>query len=286
MPAKKASKTVKHNAADKSLTTAGILGELHDFAPQIMRMAWVDIQKEYKGAVFNWLWAIARPLIYLLVYWFVLRFGLKANAMAGKDIDLFPWLVAGLVAWFFCSDVISAGMGSIKKYSYLVTKMKFPVVAIPIFVVLSNLFMHVVLLGVCLIYFLMRGDTFSITWIQLPIYTLLMALFFIMWSMFSAPLAVISKDFTQLVKSIIRILFWVSGVIWNVRGASMGWISDIAMFNPITFFVEGYRDVLLYHQWIWERPKQLIVFLAFFAVMTLMAFRVYKRTRKEIADLL
>ena len=206
--------------------------------------------------------------------------------MAGKDIDLFPWLVAGLVAWFFCSDVISAGMGSIKKYSYLVTKMKFPVVAIPIFVVLSNLFMHVVLLGICLVYFLMRGDTFDITWIQLPIYTLLMALFFMMWSIFSAPLEVISKDFKQLVKSIVRILFWVSGVIWNVRGTSMGWISNIAMFNPITFFVEGYRDALLYHQWIWERPKQLIVFLIIFVVMTLLAFRVYKRTRKEIADLL
>ena len=285
MPAKKSTKKEK-KPVDKSLTTVGILGELRDFAPQIMQMAWVDIQKEYKGAIFNWLWAIARPLIYLLVYWFVLRFGLKANAMAGKDIDLFPWLVAGLVAWFFCSDVISAGMGSIKKYSYLVTKMKFPVVAIPIFVVLSNLFMHVVLLGICLVYFLMRGDTFDITWIQLPIYTLLMALFFMMWSIFSAPLEVISKDFKQLVKSIVRILFWVSGVIWNVRGTSMGWISNIAMFNPITFFVEGYRDALLYHTWIWERPKRLIVFLIIFVVMTLLAFRVYKRTRKEIADLL
>ena len=285
MPAKKSTKKEK-KPVDKSLTTVGILGELRDFAPQIMQMAWVDIQKEYKGAIFNWLWAIARPLIYLLVYWFVLRFGLKANAMAGKDIDLFPWLVAGLVAWFFCSDVISAGMGSIKKYSYLVTKMKFPVVAIPIFVVLSHLFMHVVLLGICLVYFLMRGDTFDITWIQLPIYTLLMALFFMMWSIFSAPLEVISKDFKQLVKSIVRILFWVSGVIWNVRGTSMGWISDIAMFNPITFFVEGYRDALLYHTWIWERPKRLIVFLIIFVVMTLLAFRVYKRTRKEIADLL
>lgn len=271
---------------DQSLTTLGIIRELGDFGPQIMRMAWVDIQKEYKGAIFNWLWAIARPLIYLLVYWFVLRFGLKANTMAGKGIDLFPWLVAGLVAWFFCCDMLNAGMTSIKKYSYLVTKMKFPVAAIPIFVTLSNLFTHIVLLGVCLLYFLWRGDCWDITWIQLPIYTLLMASFFIIWGLFSAPLAVISKDFVQLVKSIIRILFWVSGVIWNIRGTSLGWISTVASFNPITFFIEGYRDALLYHKWIWERPKQLIIFLIIFAIMIFMAFRVYKRTRKEIADLL
>ena len=92
---------------------ASILHELRGFGPQIMHMAWVDIQKEYRGAIFNWLWAVARPLIYLLVYWFVLRFGLKANTMAGKGIDLFPWLVAGLVAWFYCSDMINAGMTAI-----------------------------------------------------------------------------------------------------------------------------------------------------------------------------
>ena len=78
----------KKEHADKptspTTNTGSILHELHGFWPQIMRMAWVDIQKEYKGAIFNWLWAIARPLIYLLVYWFVLKFGLKANTMAGK----------------------------------------------------------------------------------------------------------------------------------------------------------------------------------------------------------
>ena len=271
--------------SNSAIADTSILHELHGFWPQIMRMAWVDIQKEYKGAIFNWLWAIARPLIYLLVYWFVLKFGLKANTMAGKGIDLFPWLVAGLVAWFFCSDMINAGMTAIKKYSYLVTKMKFPVAAIPIFITLSNLFTHVVLLGVCLLYFIWRGDCLDITWIQLPIYTLLMAAFFMMWSFFSAPLAVISKDFVQLVKSILRILFWVSGVIWNVRGSTT-WMATIASFNPITFFIEGYRDALLYHQWIWENPRQLITFLIIFAIMIFMGIRVYKRTRKEIADLL
>ena len=106
-----------------------------------------------------------------------------------------------------------------------------------------------------------------------------------MWSFFSAPLAVISKDFVQLVKSVLRILFWVSGVIWNVRGSTT-WMATIASFNPITFFIEGYRDALLYHQWIWENPRQLITFLGIFAIMIFMGIRVYKRTRKEIADLL
>lgn len=272
------------NSPDISLDVE--MAELRSFAPQIMRMAWVDIQKEYKGAVFNWLWAIAKPLVYLLVYWFVLRFGMKANAMAGQKVDLFPWLVTGLVVWFFCSDMINAGMGSIKKYSYLVTKMKFPVAAIPIFVTLSNLFMHLALLAVCLAYFIVRGDTFSITWIQLPFYTILMTLFFMMWSLFSAPLSVISKDFTQLIKAVVRILFWMSGIIWNIHRTSIDWLDDLLVYNPVTFFVESYRNVLLYHQWIWDDWRSLASFSIVFVVMSFLALRVYKRTRKEMADLL
>lgn len=274
----------KENSPDIKLGDE--LTELHDFAPQIMRMAWIDIQKEYRGTLFNWMWAIIRPLIYLVVYWFVLKYGLKSNAMAGKNIDLFPWLVAGLVAWFYCSDMMNAGMTSIRKYSYLVTKMKFPVVAIPIFVTLSNLVLHVALLLICLCYLYWRGDSFDVTWVQLPLYTILMGVFFMMWSIFSAPLAVISKDFIQIVKSIMRILFWFSGVIWNIHTTKVVWLGEALMFNPITFFIESYRDVLLYHTWFWEQPKQLIIFLIELVIMTILALRVYKRTRKEMADLL
>lgn len=263
-----------------------MIGELRGFGWRVVQMALVDIKKEYYGAMFNALWAVARPLTYLLVYWFVLRFGLKANAMSGQDVDLFPWLTTGLVVWFFCADAINGGMQSIKKYSYLVTKMKFPVVAIPLFVVLSNLITHLSLLAICLVYFIIRGDSFDVTWVQLPIYTALMAIFFAFWAIFSAPLAIICKDFIQAVKSIVRILFWISGVIWSVRLTSLEWVQHLAMFNPISFFVEGYRDALLHHIWIWERPKHLICFLVILLLMMFMAIRVYKRTRKEIADLL
>ena len=40
-------------------------------------------------------------------------------------------------------------------------------------------------------------------------------IFFNIWGLFSAPLAVISKDYSNLVKAFLTAVFWLSGIIWN-----------------------------------------------------------------------
>lgn len=110
--------------------------------------------------------------------------------------------------------------------------------------------------------------------------------FFTMWSLFSAPLAVISKDFQNLVKSVSRVLFWMSGILYSIHNIEDPGLKEMLLVNPIAFFVEGYRKTFLYHEWIFENKKELAVFLAVFLVMTMMALYTYKKLRKDIVDVL
>ncbi len=44
---------------------------------QIFNLAKSDLKKTYSGAALGWLWAIIKPLITILVYWFAFSVGLR-----------------------------------------------------------------------------------------------------------------------------------------------------------------------------------------------------------------
>lgn len=253
---------------------------------QIVRLAWLDLLKQYRGSRLGWVWALVRPLFMLLVFWFVLRIGLRVDTAKGEP-DFFPWLAVGMVSWFYMQSMLSKGTNSIKAYKHIVTKMKFPVSIIPTFVGLSNLIVHCALMGVLLLYLaLFHAEYVSVHWVQLPLYMVAMYIFFVSWSLFASPLAAISKDFYQLVKSVTRVLFWLSGILWSVRTVGIEWLQTLMLFNPINFFAEGYRSSLLYGEWFWQNEQSLAIFAVIFVSMIVLALVTFSRTKKELADVL
>ena len=122
-----------------------IIKEHIEYKHQIVKLAKADLTKTYRGAAFGWSWAIIKPTVTILVYWFAFAIGLRM----AKDVGQYPfflWLIAGVVPWFYMSEMITTGANSIRKYSYLVTKMKFPISTIPTFVNISKFIVHLILL--------------------------------------------------------------------------------------------------------------------------------------------
>lgn len=58
------------------------------------------------------------------------------------------------------------------------------------------------------------------------------------------------------------------------------------LFNPVTFMVEGYRDVFIYKIWIWDKPKEILGFMVILLVMVSASTWAFKRLYKEIPDVL
>ena len=265
---------------------AEILKDHIQYRQQIFKLAKADLIKTYRGAALGWAWAIIKPAVTIFVYWFTFQIGLRA----GKNVEGFPfflWLISGVIPWFYMSDMITGGTECIRKYSYLVTKMKFPISTIPTFFSISKFMVHLVLLAVMIIIFIIMGYPPDIYLLQLPIYMLLSFLFFTTFSLFASLLACMSKDFSNLVKSLVTAVFWLSGIIWNINTLKdIPWLKALLKINPVTYLVEGYRNCFIHKTWIWASPKTLIAFLAILVVLTIAAIWVYRRLRKEIADVL
>ena len=266
-------------------TIVGILKDHFQYRQQIFKLAKADLVKTYRGAALGWAWAIIKPAVTIFVYWFAFQIGLRA----GRDVNGFPfflWLISGVIPWFYMSDMITGGTEAVRKYSYLVTKMKFPVSTIPTFVSISKFMVHIVLLIIVILIFVGMGYFPDLYILQLPFYMILNFIFFTIFSLFSSILASMSKDFANLVKSLVTAIFWLSGIIYNINTINTPWLKKLLMINPVTFLVEGYRNCFINQTWFWEQPKRLMYFGIILLILIIFAIWTYKRLRKEIPDVL
>ena len=252
---------------------------------QILKLAKADIIKTYSGAALGWAWALIKPAMTIAVFWFAFTFGLRGgHSVEGYSFVL--WMMAGFSAWFYIADMITDGANAIRRYRYLVTKMKFPVSTIPTFVGMADLAIHVALLCIILLLFVATGHMPDIYWLQLPVYMLFMVLICIAWALFSSMLGAMSRDFINLVKALKTPIFWMSGILWDVNNIGIPWMKTALYFNPVTYLATGYRNCLIYTVWFWEQPLQLCIFLGFLIVMVLAAMWSYHKLIREIPDVL
>lgn len=266
-------------------TIKEVINDHVKYRKQIWKLAKTDMAKTYKGSALGWVWAILRPLITLCIYWFAFSVGLRG----GKPVEGYPyflWLMAGLIPWFYMRSAFTGGASSLRRYTYLITKIKYPISTIPTFVNISFFLVHLMLVGVMLLFYVGFGFMPTIYYIQLPLYMAMAFLFFNFWALFAGLISAISRDFLNLIRSVTIGFLWLSGIFYDVDTINHDWIRNILLFNPITIIVNGFRDTLIYKQWFWESPIELRNYLIITTVMAAVALVAYEKLRKDIPDVL
>ncbi len=258
------------------------------FHKQIVKLAGADLQKNYRGAALGWAWALIKPAVTIFVYWFAFEIGLRRGGpvtVHGVDYPFFLWMLAGIIPWFYLSEMLSPGTDCIRKYSYLVTKMNFPVSTIPTFVSISRLLVNLLLQIPCLIIFWMSGFPPDIYLLQMPVYILFIFYYATAQTLLFSLLATMSKDFSNLIKSLTTALFWLSAIMWNIDTVKQPWLKTLLRINPITYVVTGFRNIYVNKRWFFEE-KTTLYFLVVSTVFFLAALLIYKKVRKDIPDVL
>lgn len=266
-------------------TLREIIADHIKYRKQIFSLAKSDIVKTYRNTALGWSWAIIRPSIMIGIYYFAFSVGLRVGVSV-EGYPYFLWIISGIIPWFYVRDVFVNGAYSIRKYRYLVTKVKFPVSTIPTFVNLSDFIINMALTIVVMILFIAFGKYPDVYWLQLPLYTAMMFVFFISWSLFASVLATISSDFLQLVKAMVTALFWLSGVMYNVGNITSPVFRKVLLLNPITVIINGYRNSFIYKEWFWENLGELRNFAVAYIIITILAIWAYKKLIKDIPDVL
>ena len=295
-----------------------IFKEHQGFGKQIMLLAKNELIKKYKGAVIGPLWSVVKPLFTLFVYWFAFEVGLKS---AGNVKVIFPelgkaggtfeysrflFMLIGFIPWFFINESIVQGAKSIRENRQFVNKVSFPVSTIMTYTSVARLYVHIFLLGLMYIYVTFVGGTYkipgmekavesgiapSIYNLQIFFYMPLMFIFFLVLSWSTAPMSAFSRDFENMIVSVMSGIFWLSGIIYDSyllvgKELPATWIRHAMLLNPINFFANGYRNCFLYHRPFFYYKTELAVFLAEFIFVFALGIFNYNRLRKKLPDVL
>lgn len=253
---------------------------------QLLMLAKSDLIKTYSGAALGWAWAIIQPIMYIFTYWFGIAIGLKAGRNGVDGYPYLLWLTSGLVPWFYMSECLTGGTSFIRKYKFLVKKMKFPTSIIPTFCNLSHLYVQAALVILTIIMFAIAGHYPDVYYLQIPICMLMMFVLFSLWGIFAGMVTCICKDVGNFIRTLTRFFFWTSGIFYSIDKIPNDIIREILSLNPMAIIVDGYRKSLINKVWLFEDKVAMIEYFGALFITLLLATWAFKRLRKEIPDIL
>jgi teichoic acid transport system permease protein len=128
-----------------------------------------DFKNKYLGSYLGLPWAFIQPAITILVMWVAFTYGLKVDKTT-EGFYFLPWLLCGMVPWFFISDTLTAATGSLVEYSYLIKNTSFTINIIPLVKMFTALIIQVFFFGVIAVFMIAYGYAPSIYWIQVIYY--------------------------------------------------------------------------------------------------------------------
>lgn len=190
------------------------------------------------------LWLILRPLSMVLVYGTIFHFVLAGPA---RPANFLPFLIVGVFVFEFFTGCSGAGSKAITSNTKLVQSLGFPRILLPISVVLEQAMRMIPV--VALLYVLMFVFRVPVTWswlLLVPV-LLLMGVFNLGVALIVARLSTHARDVQQVIPIINRVLFYATGIFFNIDGALADHPSllTIAQLIPTYEYVSLARSVLL-----------------------------------------
>lgn len=179
-------------------------------------------------------WHVLVPALQIGVYGVI--FGVLLSSI--RPPHFVPYLMVGIVLFQFMTGSFSEGARSITSNGALVRSLEFPRILLPASVVISNVMRVVPLLVLMMIGVAAFGDLPKWTWLWLIPDFVLMTLFAAGATMIAARLTVHTEDVNQLLPFVVRILFYVSGVFWNIdKMIHIHWLKVLLHYNPIHLYM-------------------------------------------------
>ncbi len=278
---------------EKGLAPIETIRDIIGSRKMLKNLAKNDFKGKFAGSYLGIFWAFVQPIITVFLYWFVFEtvmgVGPQASTKEGIAAPYVMWLMAGLIPWFYFSDVITSGTNCLMEYSYLVKKVVFQFDALPMVKAISGLFVHVFFVAFMIVFYAVRGYLPTPYMLQVIYYSFCMICLTLGLTYFTSAIVVFFRDLSQIISILLQILIWMTPIMWNFNTMTAN-MSPVIVFilklNPMYYIVSGYRDAMINQVWFWEHRNTTI----YFWVVTILIFwfgtSIFRRLRVHFADVL
>ncbi len=249
---------------------------IYRYKELIRALAEKEVKIKYKSAVLGQLWSLLNPLLLMLV------FSVVFTVIIRVEINNFPvFLLCALLPWFFLSFSLSAATTSIVDNASLIKKAYFPHEVIPLSIVIANLFNFLISLILLFIFLLFYSIYPGLSWFYLPLVILLQSIFVLGLCLLSSAFHTMFRDVKYILELILLVWFYATPIFYPLSFVPDN-IRPFFLLNPLTVFINLYREILLYR----KMPEAGLLFLAFVLSMAFYAIgmAVFTGKKKNFAD--
>ena len=204
-------------------------------------LVWRDVKVRYKQTALGIAWAVVQPLVTMVVFT-VLFSKLGEMPSDGLPYPLFSF--AGLVPWMYFTASVSAGSTSLASSRYLIARVYFPRVLVPLAAVLMPAVDMLVAFAMLLMLMAWYGVVPTAAIVLLPllfIFVIVLAFSIALWT---SALTVHYRDMRYLIPFATQLLLFLTPVPYPASMLPEKW-RLLASLNPMVTVVEGFRAVLL-----------------------------------------
>ena len=264
--------------------------ELFQSRHLIWKLAKNDFKKRYAGSYLGAVWAMAQPVVTVLMYYIVFDriFGSKGPTLGnGEEVPFVLFLTAGLVPWFYFSEALNNGTNAMLEYNYLVKKVVFKISVLPIIKIIAATFIHAFFVGILLVVAAVYGYYPSVYTIQLLYYSACLFIFVLALSYTTCAVVVFFKDLSQIINIALQIGMWATPVLWNINESNIDnqWL-QVLKLNPLVYIVNGYRSAIYEKEWFFQDFYSTMYFWIVTVVLFGIGALVFKRLKVHFADVL
>ena len=255
----------------------GKISELYRFRYMFYSLVRKSLFGKYKNSALGFLWNFITPTISILIFYIVFE------SFMGRDIPHFwVYLCIGMFPFAFMSNNLIGGASNITSNGGMIKKMYFPREILPLSQVAYTLIVFLIAYSIVAILMLITGFPLSSKGLPaLPLIILTMFAFSFGTILLTSAISVYSRDFEYLITALARILFWVTPIFYTTDSLT-GVLSTIVWLNPLTYYVEGLRDIV--YIGIMPETELLIMCTIISAVMLAIGAYVFERLKDGFAE--
>ena len=252
------------------------------------RLAWQlgknDFKNRFANTSLGSVWGFLQPFVFMMMYVIVFQYIFKQTGPEGAPYVV--WFMPGMAMWMTINDGVIGASNAIRGYSYLVKKVVFPVNIIPVISIVASsfvgLFLVAIATAICIIYGYMPN-------ILLLIYVIIAVYAFtIAFTRFTSAITTVVPDFSNLLGIMMQLFFWFTPVVWNLGMlAEHQTILKVMQCIPFTYLITAFRQVFMSENIVFAwHGIYTIVFWAITIILFVWGNSIFKRTRKDFADVL
>ncbi len=203
-----------------------------------------QLKAEVANSYLNWIWWILQPICFTGIY--ALVFGIFFKL---KEDYMIAFIVIGVAVWDYFNNMMKNSVNLMRNNKSIVSKVYLPKYVLIFVRIGVNGFKMLISMGLAVVLMIVYGVTVS--WRLLYIIPVFITLILFTYGMSCLLLhfGVFVADLTNIVDIVLRMVFYLTGVFYNVgKRIPAPYGRLLTRLNPIAFIADSFRKVMLYDQ--------------------------------------